>query len=137
MVIEILTREPAKLHPGSKELLALLHSSGIKNILATSATKQTAVLLAKELMSSFDATVFAEDVGRGKPDPEIFLPAAGRLGAVPADCVVFEDAKSGVQAAKSGGFFCIARDGGLGQDLAAADLVVKSFEPTELLRYFQ
>ncbi len=56
----------------------------------------------------FSAIVTAEEVERKKPDPAIFLKCAEKCGVDPADCLVFEDAVSGVQAAKAGGMRCIA-----------------------------
>jgi beta-phosphoglucomutase-like phosphatase (HAD superfamily) len=59
------------------------------------------------LLEMFDADVCGRDFARGKPDPEIFLTAAAELGLPPEQCVVIEDAQSGVQAAKAGGMACI------------------------------
>jgi len=134
-VIEILQRKPAIVYPHAKELLQLFHSKGIWNVLATSSTKRTGYLLAKEILRYFDAELFAEDIEHGKPNPEMFLKAAQRLGFVSDDCVVFEDAESGVKAAKAGGFLCVARDNGFGQDLSGADLVIQEFDPPALLTY--
>jgi beta-phosphoglucomutase-like phosphatase (HAD superfamily) len=50
-----------------------------------------------------DTLVAAEDVSRGKPDPEVFLEAARRLGVPPAKCIVVEDAEAGIEAARRGG----------------------------------
>ncbi|MBQ7545746.1 MAG: HAD-IA family hydrolase [Clostridia bacterium] len=58
--------------------------------------------------SDFDALVTASEVVRKKPDPEIFLNCAEKCGIAPSECLVFEDAVSGVQAAKAGGMRCIA-----------------------------
>lgn len=136
-VMDILQSEPSTIHEGVKEFLKLLHEKGIKVVLATSATSQTALMLGKALMDRFDAGVFAEDVQRGKPDPEIFLTAATKVGLAARDCIVFEDAASGVAAAKAGGFFCIAFDGGLGQDLNGADVVIRKYDPEALIKYFE
>ena len=55
----------------------------------------------------FDANVCGRDFAHGKPAPDIFLAAAAELGLPPGQCVVIEDAQSGVQAAKAGGMACI------------------------------
>jgi beta-phosphoglucomutase-like phosphatase (HAD superfamily) len=69
-----------------------------------------------------------QDIRRGKPDPEVFLVAAERLGIRPAQCVVVEDAIPGVEAAKAGGFKCIAvtttNDAEVLREKAAPDLVL-------------
>lgn len=51
----------------------------------------------------FQSIITANDVVTSKPDPEVFLKAAAELGAVPADCIVFEDAPKGVEAAANAG----------------------------------
>ena len=70
---------------------------------------------------------------RGKPDPEVFLSAASKLGVDPIRCVVFEDAVAGVEAARAGGMRCVAVAfvGHHPVDklrAAGADLVVRSLE---------
>ena len=55
------------------------------------------------LLDRFDALVCAGDYAKGKPDPEPFLTAAQRLGVKPEECLVFEDAETGVAAAKAAG----------------------------------
>jgi len=83
------------------------------------------------LLDMFDANVCGRDFARGKPAPDIFLAAAAELGLPPEQCVVIEDAQSGVQAAKAGGMACIgvARlDDALLLRSAGADWVVASLE---------
>jgi beta-phosphoglucomutase len=83
------------------------------------------------LLDMFDANVCGRDFARGKPAPDIFLAAAAELGLPPEQCVVIEDAQSGVQAAKAGGMACIgvARlDDALLLRSAGADWVVTSLE---------
>ena len=73
----------------------------------------------------FDVIVASEDVAHGKPEPEVFLLAAERLGAPPASCVVVEDATPGIEAARRAGMACIyVRPGPApeGADLAVASL---------------
>jgi trehalose/maltose hydrolase-like predicted phosphorylase/beta-phosphoglucomutase-like phosphatase (HAD superfamily) len=83
------------------------------------------------LLELFDADISGRDFPRGKPDPMIFLTAAGELGATPGRCFVVEDAASGVQAAKAGGMAAVgvARLGD--EELlvnAGADLVVATLD---------
>lgn len=136
IVITMLKAEPPIVFPGVEALLQLLKSKDIKLSLATNATQKTAVILGQQIISYFDFKVFAEDVNHGKPDAEIFLKAAKGLGLNSDDCIVFEDAESGVLAAKAGGFFCIAKDNKLGQNLASADLIVKNYDAQKLIKYF-
>ncbi|PTX51104.1 HAD superfamily hydrolase (TIGR01509 family) [Gemmobacter caeni] len=79
------------------------------------------------IADEFAAIVGGDDVANGKPNPDIFLLAAERLGMASDACIVIEDAISGVAAAKTGGFFCIGIDrSGQSQRLAGADLIVAS-----------
>ncbi len=81
--------------------------------------------------SVFSAIVTASEVTRKKPDPEIFLKCAEKCGVAPQDCLVFEDAVSGVQAAKAGGMHCVAITSSFGRETllaAGADKVVDSLD---------
>ncbi len=73
------------------------------------------------------------DVKKKKPDPELFLLAAKRMGIEPANCVVIEDAPNGVQAAKAAGAKCIAVTNSTNaENLCKADLVCDSLEQIKL-----
>lgn len=113
---------PADALPGARELLAALRARGVPLALASSSRNARLVLERLALTSAFSAIVDGGDVARGKPDPEIFLLAARRLGLPPARCVVIEDAESGVQAARGAGMYVI----GIGPAgrVGAADRVV-------------
>ena len=95
--------------PGAFEWLARLHETGWKQALASSAPRPNidAVFEALALGRFLDAVVSADEVGRGKPDPAIFLEAARRLGLAPARCVVVEDAPAGLEAARRAGMASI------------------------------
>ena len=85
------------------------------------------------LAGCFQAIVSAEDVTAGKPDPQVFLTAASRLAAAPAECVVVEDAVAGVEAARRAGMRSIgvSRNAVLAANVAVrslADLAPDSFE---------
>ena len=85
-------------------------SAGIALALATSAGEKNIRFVTQglRLESYFEATVRGDEVTRGKPDPEIFLTAAARLGVLPEKCVVFEDAFAGIEAAGRAGMPVVA-----------------------------
>ena len=110
--------------PGARALLRSLPSgawaivtSGIRDV-ATLRIRHTGLPMPKVL-------VCADDIQRGKPDPEGYLTAAAELGVAPADCVVIEDAPAGIEAARAGGMRVIAIGGTFEPAaLSGADLVV-------------
>jgi beta-phosphoglucomutase len=95
--------------PGVVDFVRTLETAGIPRALATSAVpgSAAAILAALGLEAAFPIRVTAVDVQRGKPDPEVYLTAAARLGVPPAACVVFEDALVGVEAARRAGMVVI------------------------------
>ena len=100
------------MHPFATSIpfVKALRASGIL-LAAASSSENTSIILDRiGLLADFTAVVTAADVTHGKPHPEIFLAAAQRMGLSVSECVVFEDAESGVKAAKQGGFFCIGVD---------------------------
>lgn len=114
--------EPSELLPGAKEYLLHLRSRGVRIALG-SASKNAAFILERlEITELFDAVVDGTKVAKAKPDPEVFLTASAELGLDPADCVVFEDAAAGVEAARAAG--CLVVGIGSADILGAADLVV-------------
>jgi beta-phosphoglucomutase len=96
--------------PGVQALLPALKAAGFAIAMGTSTPRANVDLIldALGLAPYFDAIISAEDVTRGKPDPQVFLLGAERLGMPPARCVVVEDAVAGVQAAKAGGMKALA-----------------------------
>jgi beta-phosphoglucomutase len=99
---------PADILPGAAEVLAELRACGIKTAVASS-SKNAATILGRIGMSdAFDAHVDGNDISNSKPHPEVFLKAAERLGAAPADCLVVEDAEAGVDAGLAGGMKVLA-----------------------------
>ncbi len=97
-------RLPVK--PGVREILSALQEREVPMALASSTRQATVERELDEagLLAFFDVVVGGDAVTRSKPDPEIFLTAAGRLGAEPGDCVVIEDSFNGIRAARAGGF---------------------------------
>ena len=102
---------------GALECLLVLAADGRRLALASSATRARVALVADKfaLRSVLAALVSVEDVERGKPEPDLFLEAARRLGVAPAACAVVEDAVHGVRAARAAGMAAIALPGP-GQD---------------------
>ena len=108
--------------PGAKELIESLVAEGIRVGLGSSSRNAQLILDNVGLTPLFDTVVDGNHITLSKPDPEVFLKGATALGVAPADVVVFEDAASGVKAAKTGGFFAV----GVGDkdQLSEADVVV-------------
>ncbi len=96
--------------PGVHEWLSTLKIEGIPCVIASSTHREniTTTLDVLGLVDYFSEIVTAEDVKRGKPDPEVFLTAAKRIEVEPADAVVFEDALVGIAAAKAAGMRVVA-----------------------------
>lgn len=93
----------ADLLPGALEMVRELRRRGLKTAVASSSKNTPLILDHLNLRAYFDAVVDGNDITRSKPDPEVFLLAAQRLGLPPADCLVIEDAVAGVEAARRAG----------------------------------
>ena len=91
-----------------KNTLDALRQKGLKLAIGSSSKNTPFILERIGLKDYFDAVADGNDITRSKPDPEVFLLAAQRLGLSPEDCIVVEDAHAGVQAAVAGGFRCAA-----------------------------
>jgi|SRR5579875_717234 beta-phosphoglucomutase len=140
---EVLYRSAAskgvELLPGARRLVEELHRAGFAQAIGSSAPRANLELILRltSIARFFNAIVSSEDTQRGKPDPQVFLTAAERLGIAPAQCVVFEDAVAGVQAAHAGGMKCVAvrcvghhSEASLRQ--AGADLVVDTLDQVSI-----
>ena len=99
---------------------------------ASSSTPEhiSVVLEGLQVTGFFDVVVSAHTIKHGKPAPDIFLLAAERLGVDPKDCVVLEDAQSGVEAGRAAGTKVIAVPNAFtaSHDFSKADTVVHSLE---------
>ena len=93
------------LKKGAKNLLAFLEREGISIALATSSVESRArmILDSNGILSLFDHLVFAKDVKRSKPYPDIFLKACRDLNVLPENCLVLEDSEAGIEAAYRAG----------------------------------
>lgn len=117
---------PEEILPGVHEFLQELRSQGIKIALGSASKNSPMILEQIHLSGMFDAVVDGNSITEAKPNPEVFLKGAERLGVEPTDCVVFEDAIAGVEAARNAGMYCV----GIGdaQTLEEADFVIPGFE---------
>jgi [ribosomal protein S5]-alanine N-acetyltransferase len=96
---------PVRKKPGLYELLSFLETRQLPKAVATSTERHKALslLTTTELLGRFDVVAAGDEVVRGKPSPDLFLLAARRLGIDPAECLVLEDAESGVIGARQAG----------------------------------
>lgn len=114
--------KPEDVFPGVHELLQQLRKQGYKLGLASSSKNAATVLSRVGIADLFDTVVDGNMIKNSKPDPEVFLLAASNLKAKPSECVVFEDAEAGVEAAVRAGMKSV----GIGspQQLSKANRVV-------------
>ena len=131
----IITSDQISLLPGVKDLLAVLQGESVPCAIASSTPRANIECVIDRLgiRAYFAVIVTAEDVRHGKPNPEVFLLAANRLGIAPAQCVVFEDAHVGVEAALTGNMKVVAvSTTHQASSLKAAHLVVGTLEQINL-----
>lgn len=98
---------PEEIFPGVRSLIKNIREMGIKLALASSSKNAKTVIQLLHIHRDFDTVIDGTMVTHSKPDPEIFLLAAKKLGVNPIDCVVFEDAEAGVAAALAAGMKCV------------------------------
>lgn len=121
----ILKMTPEEILPGVKDFFNELKANGIKIALGSASKNAMTILNQLELTDYFDAVVDGTHVSNAKPDPEVFLKGAELLGVSPSECIVFEDAEAGVEAAINGKMKCV----GIGSPdvLGKANIVVPGF----------
>lgn len=121
---------PRDLLPGARELLEEIHAAGLKSALGSASKNAPDVIQRLGITGLLDAISHGESVEHQKPAPDLFLHAAAQLGLEPVACVVVEDASSGIEAARAGGF----RSVGLGpvERVGQADLILPSLKGVHL-----
>jgi beta-phosphoglucomutase len=117
---------PHEILPGVQAFLDDLKKRQIKIVLGSASKNAVVILERLELLSYFDAIVDGNHTTKSKPDPEVFLMGAEAVGLKPKDCIVFEDAEKGVEAALDGKFYTV----GVGNHdvLDEAHIVIPNFE---------
>ena len=118
--------------PGLLAFLAECESEGLRSAVGSSGYKANVdfVLDKCNIRRYFEATVAGDEVTRCKPDPEIYLTAAAKLGLAPCECVVFEDAEAGIEAAKRAGMKVVALATTFDREFLAttdADMIIGDF----------
>jgi len=118
--------KPDEILPGVLPFLTELRQAGVKIALGSASKNAPLILRQVEVTDYFDAIIDGNKVSKAKPDPEVFLKAAEELGVDPNNCVVFEDAEAGVEAALAGNMRCV----GVGSPLVLnrATVVIPGFE---------
>lgn len=103
-------RGGVELLPGARRLIDAFRERGWAQAIGSSAPPKNLELILEltGIGPAMGAVISGDDTVKGKPEPEVFLTAAARIGVAPADCVVFEDAVAGVQAARAAGMVCVA-----------------------------
>jgi HAD superfamily hydrolase (TIGR01509 family) len=125
--------------PGLIDLLEKLKTKNIPMAVASSSDPETIrVILEKSgLEKYFHYAVSSSEAGKSKPEPDVFLHAAKLLGVKPENCVVFEDSKNGIKAAKAAGMFCISYSGANSgeQDRSLADVQIGNYNELNNLEW--
>ncbi len=99
---------PSDIPPEVRAALAELRRRGYRLAVASSSRNAEEILSRVELTEAFDVLVSGHDISASKPDPEVFLLAAARLGVPPTACAVVEDAEAGLMAARAAAMLPIA-----------------------------
>ena len=104
LLFDAIRNKEVPLKPGALEFLSYLKNNNIKTALATSAKRKRLDIQLEDspIVQYFDAIVCGDDVVNSKPDPEIFLKAAKKIGAKIEKCIVIEDSEAGIKAAHDG-----------------------------------
>ncbi len=114
--------------PGALALVERLHRRGVPLAVASSSPRPfiERVLRCLDVLDRFSVVMSGDEVARGKPEPDVFLAVARALGMAPVECVVIEDSRNGMIAARRAGMRCVALvpPGRVGAVRREADVVV-------------
>lgn len=121
--------------PGVLAFLRACRQKGYKVALGSASKNAPTILERIGLMEYFDVIIDGNKTTRSKPDPEVFLLGAQALNCAPEECIVFEDAEKGIEAALAGGFFAVGV--GTTEQLPEAQLVIPGFEGIDLEQFIQ
>lgn len=125
----IMKMTPEEVLPGVCEFLKALRKAGILISLGSASKNAKTILRQTGIENLFDAIADGTNVTKAKPDPEVFLKGAELLNVKPEDCLVFEDAVAGIEAAHSAGMKCVGV--GDARILSQADFHITGFGNVE------
>ena len=108
--LEFLEKEGIEVYESTLKLIKVLKQNALKVAVISSSKNCLPVLKKVGIDNLFEVIITGNDIKKGKPDPQVFLTASQRLGLIPQECIVFEDAVLGVEAAKRGNFKCVGID---------------------------
>ena len=97
------TLTPNDILPGARQMLWALRRRGIRLAVGSSSRNAPVIMRQTDLLREVDVIVDGNDITRTKPDPEVFLLAASRLGLAAESCLVVEDAMAGIEAGRRAG----------------------------------
>jgi haloacid dehalogenase superfamily, subfamily IA, variant 3 with third motif having DD or ED/beta-phosphoglucomutase family hydrolase len=139
--IDLINQGGFQVFESSVTFMTICRAAGIRLATASSSKNVRYILEKVGILDMFSAVIGGDDVEHGKPDPCIFLTAAARIHLDAKSCLVIEDAISGVQAAKAGGFFCLGIDRtNQPWRLSGADMIVRDLSeisPQKLVQIFE
>ena len=126
----IMKMTPDEILPGVISFLEQAKNQGLKTAIGSASKNAITILERIDLLKYFDAIIDGNKVSKAKPDPEVFLLAASVFNVKPEECIVFEDAEAGVEAALNGKMHIV----GIGSEknLGKAELVIPGFENASL-----
>lgn len=126
----IATMDEGEILPGASDIIRQAKEAGLAISLGSASKNSRVILERVKLIDEFDAIVDGTVVSASKPDPEVFLTGAAQLNLAPEECLVFEDAQAGVEAAINGKMKVV----GVGSPdiLGKADIVIPNLEGIRL-----
>ena len=121
---------PDEILPGVINFLEEARKRGLKTAIGSASKNAVTILETVQLLDYFDEIIDGNEVSKAKPDPEVFLNAARKLGVKTLECIVFEDAEAGIEAAINGAFHVV----GIGDKntLNKAEMVIPGFAEVSL-----
>lgn len=117
---------PDEILPGALSFITKAKEKGYRIALGSASKNATTILNQINISVLFDTIIDGDKISKAKPNPEVFLMGAYELNIKPENCVVFEDAAAGIEAAHNGKMFCIGI--GTQENLGDADILIPGFE---------